>query len=149
MTTGDTERDTERDFADLPLLALYGSLMRSVGPRLRELGLEGRMQWLGPCRLRGSLLHLGDYPGLVAGSGMVHGELWRLLDAGVLKVLDAYEDCVPPPPAQPEYQRRRVQLVEPERDAWVYQYVRAPCKAPTVASGDWRQIGHRRRQGVE
>ncbi len=56
-------------------LFVYGQLRRGqIGHQ--RLGLEQRMDWLGPARIHGRLHDFGDYPGLIlGGEDIVHGEV--------------------------------------------------------------------------
>ena len=84
---------------------------------------------LGPATLRGQLLNLGPYPGLLLpGEEIIHGELFALPDERQLRartwqVLDAYEDFRPDSPETSLFTRvlTRVALADGEtRQAWVY-----------------------------
>jgi gamma-glutamylcyclotransferase (GGCT)/AIG2-like uncharacterized protein YtfP len=84
----------------------------------------------------GVLLDLGDYPGLVAGAGIVHGELLRVVDPTRLAALDAYEECGGPKPLF-----RRERMVARRVDgttvhAWAYRYARSP-RGAVIAGGDY------------
>jgi len=122
----------------MSLLALYGTLMRSAGDTLEQLRVSSGLRLVGPCRIAGQLLHLGDYPGLVAGPGDVHGELWQILDPDIFDTLDAFEDCAPTPPAPAEYRRERTRLLEPQREAWVYRFLNPAGETfPSIDGGNW------------
>ena len=69
-------------------LFLYGTLMR--GEPAHRL-LTGRVTFVDDGTVVGTLLHLGTFPGLVAGRGRVRGEVWRLDAPEVLRTLDEYE----------------------------------------------------------
>jgi gamma-glutamylcyclotransferase (GGCT)/AIG2-like uncharacterized protein YtfP len=85
--------------------------------------------------VRGRLLDLGRYPGLVAGRGRVRGEVYRLDDRELLPVLDREEGY--------NFDRRRaiVMLADGRRArAWLYRY-RGPCtRATLIPDGDYRRV---------
>ena len=128
---------------DLRRLFAYGTLMTGFSrrPLLGEALLEG----LG--RIRGSLFHFGEYPGLVLdGHGWVAGELYRVPDLPArLPVLDREEWFDPADETGSLYVRRAVPVhgIGGEvREAWVYAYNErfgaAASRGPRVESGDWR-----------
>jgi gamma-glutamylcyclotransferase (GGCT)/AIG2-like uncharacterized protein YtfP len=126
------------------LIALYGSLRDE--PLRRRLGLAGRIRRLGRFRLQGILYDLGPYPGLAPGKGVVHGELYELLDGGALAVMDAYEEYDPRrPPKVSTYRRERWTLTDPDVESWVYVYNRPVRGLTRVLGGDW--LARRKRQG--
>src|SRR5262247_268566 len=83
------------------LLFAYGTLMR--GYPLHRVLARGAA-YLGPGNIRGALLDLGAYPGLVEGRGAVTGEVYRL-DASpeLLPALDREEGY--------NFERRRRRIV--------------------------------------
>ena len=87
------------------------------------------------------MINLGHYPGLVcsrsAGDEAV-GELYRVEDKSVFKVLDKFERYDPQDPEGSLYIRRFIRLLEPHSDAWTYIYNRPSEGHPRVSSGDWR-----------
>jgi gamma-glutamylcyclotransferase (GGCT)/AIG2-like uncharacterized protein YtfP len=120
------------------LLAVYGTLMDGLAPAAAPV-LDGRVERLGPCRIPGRLYDCGPYPALSPepyGPG-VRGELLRLLDAGLWAELDEYEGCDPCDEAGSLFVRRRVLLLEPRHEAWVYHGGRVR-RIAAVPSGDWR-----------
>jgi gamma-glutamylcyclotransferase (GGCT)/AIG2-like uncharacterized protein YtfP len=121
------------------LLAVYGELLSAPdvkpGPRLAD-----GCQLLGGCWIPGVLLDLGDFPGLVRGDGQVLGELWRVGEPSILEELDRFEGYDREREEESEYVRRRVELLEPQLEAWVYLYNGSPEGRPRVESGDW--LGH-------
>lgn len=124
------------------LLVAYGSLLSDLGHQER-LGVTAGLELVGPCRVRGALFALGWYPGLVVDdeppSGLVSGELFRVVDPLVVSVLDRFEGYDPASPATSEYLRRRIRVTEPDVDAWVYVYVGARRPDDHLPHGDWRR----------
>ena len=90
--------------------------------------------FLGEASVRGTLLDLRGYPGLVDGDGRVRGELYRLHDAALLPTLDREEGY--------NFERRRaaVTLDDGRRSrAWVYRYRGAQHRAVPIPHGDYRR----------
>ena len=133
------------DGATPDCIAFYGSLMRG-GAAHDSFALDRRLAFIAPCRLPGQLLDLGDYPGLVAGPGMVAGELFSLPDAALLAELDAYEDYDPDDPAGSPYRRVTMRLTVPDCIAWAYVWQVPVAGAPVVPDGDWAAYYHRKQQ---
>jgi len=83
--------------------------------------------------VRGRLLSLGRYPGLIEGSDRVKGELYRIDDAEVLTALDREEGY--------NFVRRHaaVTLTNGRRTrAWIYRYRGPRAGAILIPAGDWR-----------
>ena len=120
-------------------LVLYGSLKRGF-PNRAKLGIEDSIQYEGPCAFKGTLFDLGDYPGACPGGGIVRGELYRILDPDVLRVLDPFEHFDPASPDHSLYLRQCVNLLQPQIDAWVY-FLRERPSAPVVRLGFWTHPG--------
>ena len=96
--------------------------------------LGPRAALVGRGRIRGRLVDLGEYPGLVEGSGIVHGELYRFDDPELLRDLDREEGY--------NFDRRRttVTLVNGRRaSAWVYRYRGLRRAAAVIPDGDYRR----------
>lgn len=109
-------------------LFVYGTLLRGEVNHC----LLGDASCLGPHRTepRFTLLLLGAYPGLISGGRTaVHGEVYALDDAGLLR-LDRLED----------YPRLydRGQIPTPYGRAWVYLYRGRIRDRSVISSGDWR-----------
>jgi gamma-glutamylcyclotransferase (GGCT)/AIG2-like uncharacterized protein YtfP len=90
--------------------------------------------YLGRGSVAGRLLDLGRYPGLIAGTGRVKGELYRLDDPQLLPVLDREEG----------YNFVRsiaiVTLAGGRRArAWVYRYRGPRERAVPIPHGDYRR----------
>ena len=117
------------------LIGLYGTL-RDAEVR-HSLGLAGRVRRLGRFRLHGILYDLGPYPALGPGKGVVHGELYELLDTGALAVMDTFEEFDPARPKLSTYIRERWRLRVPDVECWVYRYNKPVRGLPRVLGGDW------------
>jgi gamma-glutamylcyclotransferase (GGCT)/AIG2-like uncharacterized protein YtfP len=121
-------------------LFVYGTLRAGAHPMHEVLAEHAEL--VGIARVRGLLVELGWYPGLVQTrqERWVVGELWcSRRPTGVLHRLDAYEGD--------EYERCRTQVQLESGstlEAWTYLY-RGPIPAGRVIeSGDW--LLHRQRQ---
>lgn len=117
-------------------IAVYG-LLRAGESGFARFGLADAFRPLGPCVIPGALWDLGRFPGLVAGAGEVVGELFELVDAAVMPRLDAFEDYWPDDPDRSRYDRVQLQLIEPDRPAWVYIWRLGLETATRIESGDW------------
>lgn len=96
--------------------------------------LAGGATYVGPARVRGTLLDLGPYPGLVEGRGAVRGEIYRLDRPELLPVLDREEGY--------NFERCRVLVTRPDgqrRRAWAYRYRGARERAALIEHGDYRR----------
>ncbi len=124
--------------ADAAFIFVYGGLMRGFDLHHHMAGAA----FVGEGWIAGTLVSLGRYPGLLAGDGKVHGEVYRLVDgAADLEALDDLEDFDPGDPGKSLYQR--VVSDVHMRDgaiirAWTYMYNQDAKSAPRVKSGDWR-----------
>lgn len=149
------------------LLAVYGTLRSDVAPLIRDPALKEQAararrslgKLVGRCRIRGRLVDLGEYPGLVlAGDRSVTGELYELPVEGAgsgepydfrsaIATIDAYEGLDPDDPTGSDYVRRSVALVHPANEtAWVYVLNNPPRDAEPLATGDWAEV-YRRKLG--
>ena len=126
-------------------IAFYGSLMAGFG-RLPNLGFEKSLRLVGPCQIRGQLVDLGAYPGLIPGSGTVEAELYEVVDDGVLERLDAFEGYDPRDPMGSLYLRKQIRLANPPQDAWVFVYNRSVKGRPVVEAGSWERYLRLRNQ---
>jgi gamma-glutamylcyclotransferase (GGCT)/AIG2-like uncharacterized protein YtfP len=112
------------------LLFAYGTLMRGYE---RHRFLAGATL-VTTGHVRGRLLGLRGYPGLVAGGGRVSGEVYRLDDAQLLPLLDREEGY--------NFVRRRaiVTLAGGRRArAWLYRYRGPRERASEIPDGDYRR----------
>jgi gamma-glutamylcyclotransferase (GGCT)/AIG2-like uncharacterized protein YtfP len=90
--------------------------------------------YLGAARIRGALLDLGRYPGLVEGRGTVKGELYRLDDRELLGTLDREEGY--------NFQRARATVTRSDGRrvrGWIYRYRGPRERAVPIADGDYRR----------
>ena len=96
--------------------------------------LAGAATFLGEASVRGALLDLRGYPGLVAGDGRVRGELYRLHDRELLPTLDREEGY--------NFERCRVGVALSDgrrSQAWVYRYRGSRDRAIPIPHGDYRR----------
>lgn len=123
---------------------VYGTLRPAVAAGEPRFLIEG-LKHDGPATVRGRLVDLGDYPGLVEGSGLVHGDLLVVEDSEKLAALDAYEECGPPSFL---YRRELVTAERPDGShlgVWVYRYRRDVDPAADIPGGDY--VKHIRSDG--
>jgi gamma-glutamylcyclotransferase (GGCT)/AIG2-like uncharacterized protein YtfP len=119
------------------LLAVYGTLMSGQAYEGRP-DVERLLVSRGPCRIAGTLYSEGDYPWLVAGEGVVSGELYEVADPATLDLLDEYEnEGRHTQEGAGRYERRKIRLLEPDVDAWVYVW-EGPPRGEPLDDGDWR-----------
>ena len=116
--------------AERPLF-VYGTLMR--GFRLHAL-LEGRADPMGDGEAPGLLFDLGHYPAALRNrGGLIHGEVYRLHDPALWRVLDSAEGS--------QYHRGEVgvRMAGGQRvTACIYWYVGPLRRAVPIPGGDYR-----------
>jgi gamma-glutamylcyclotransferase (GGCT)/AIG2-like uncharacterized protein YtfP len=114
------------------LLFAYGTLMRGYALHHR---LAAGATLLTTGHVRGRLLDLRGYPGLIPGAGRVSGEVYRLDDPQLLPVLDREEGY--------NFVRRRgiVTLTGGRRArVWLYRYRGPRERATLISDGDYRRV---------
>lgn len=123
-------------------LFVYGTLLPGLAPpAMRD--LVGRMKPMGPASVRGSLYHLGAYPGLVldASGSVIHGQLLEVPDDPALWLrMDSYEGFSPTDADRSLFRRVRATVTLPAADAvisWVYVYNGQPDAASLIPTGVW------------
>lgn len=142
------------------MIAVYGTLLGDVAPQIRDPDLKQRAKRarqrlgkrVGECRIRGRLVDLGEYPGLVLARGStVRAELYELPFGGpgsqelrdfrsAIAAIDEFEGMNPDDSAGSEYVRRYVELDSPAgAAAWVYVLNKPSRSAEPLDSGDWRK----------
>jgi gamma-glutamylcyclotransferase (GGCT)/AIG2-like uncharacterized protein YtfP len=125
-----SSRLTRRD----SLLFVYGTLRPFVGIEMAS-WLRSHARYLGAATTPGRLYDLGAYPGMRAARGRrerVVGDVYRVTDARVFRVLDRYE-------ARFVRERCVVSLDgRGHRVAWAYRYPHRVASAARIASGDYR-----------
>jgi len=122
-------------------LFVYGTLDPRIAPPAVRPAVE-RLARVGPARVRGRLLDLGAYPGLILdpAGGDVHGTLFRLpQDPQVLERLDSYEgfDLREPQSLFARVEARALVEGGGKIDVWLYVYNQDPGPAPVIASGNY------------
>lgn len=118
-------------------LFVYGSLRRGE-PMFAELGLGRALEYVGEAAVMGELYDLGDFPGAVAGSGRVCGELYRIKEPAILDTLDHYEEFDPADPEGSLFVRQRISVPD-VGEAWTYLYNGSRENRRRIPSGDWRK----------
>lgn len=117
-------------------LFVYGTLRPYLAGAEQQRLIAGLMV-AGPATVPGLLYDLGPYPALVAGPGVVYGDLYLISDERQLAALDAYEECGGD---RPLYRREPTVATRPDGStvaAWAYFYGRSLAAATIVASGDY------------
>lgn len=119
-------------------LFVYGTLRREFANpwacRLRQ-----QASYLGMAKIQGELYRIDSYPGLIATPDQqtwVSGELYRIEQPSLLRVLDQYENCED---SGGEYIRRccPVWFAQELVLSWVYLYNRDVKSRSLIASGDF------------
>lgn len=119
---------------------VYGSLME--GFELHNYLVDSELVSGGV--VRGRLVALDGYPGLLDGDDEVQGEVYRLKDPDTaLGIIDGVERFDKSDPVGSLFVRvvRRVRLFDGATiDAWTYLLNRQPSNDPAVPNGDWRMF---------
>src|SRR5258708_38034675 len=89
-------------------LFVYGTLMEGFDAHRLVSDCAGAKK-LGDGWIRGRMVNLGGYPGLIDAAGRVSGEVWGI-PTGSLRKLDAYEEFFPHSIEDSLFLRRRVSV---------------------------------------
>lgn len=124
------------DEAEKPdLVFVYGTLRPALAAATRH--LVDDLEQVGSATVRGLLFDLGNYPGMIEGDGIVHGDLLRLGSPNRLLLLDEYEECGSP---RPLFRRQRILARQATGEivaAWTYLYARSITGAVQIPEGDY------------
>ena len=105
-------------------LFVYGTLHPNCAPP--DIAETARcMRFNGAGWVRGRLIDLGDYPGLIAGDGRVEGTVFAV-PSDAWPALDAYEGCIQGAPEASLFLRQKIAVSMADgstRSCWVYRYV--------------------------
>ena len=121
------------------LLFVYGALRKGSSNDWRM--KEGR--WIGPAEVKGTLLKIDWYPGLVLGEGgLVRGEIYEV-GPELLKELDEFEGIGLSDERNGEYHRIRAGVIfnEEPMEVWIYEWLKGIDGYEVVESGDWVGAG--------
>jgi gamma-glutamylcyclotransferase (GGCT)/AIG2-like uncharacterized protein YtfP len=122
------------------LLFVYGTLRPFVDIEVAR-WLRDHARYVGPATARGRLYDLGPYPGMRAARGRrehVSGDVYRIANPRVLRVLDRYEAGPKRDRARFVRERCVVKLAGRCKPAWLYRYRYSVVSAARIASGDYR-----------
>lgn len=118
-------------------LFVYGTLR----PALAH-GKPGRLiaglRFAGVATVPGQLCDLGDYPGLIDGDGLVHGDVLEIDHPKRLVAIDSYEEC---DGEQPLFRREQTVATFPEGhllQVWVYRYCQPITNCQFLPDGVYR-----------
>lgn len=121
---------------------VYGTLRRGDDNDMTR--LEPAPRYLGLCTIRGTMYHLGAYPGVVlGGEALVVGEVYAI-EPALERRLDEIEELYPQ--QKDEYFKREIAVdVQGQRLMCIVYEInpRYIAGAPVIASGDWVRGRHR------
>jgi gamma-glutamylcyclotransferase (GGCT)/AIG2-like uncharacterized protein YtfP len=131
---------------------VYGTLRRGERADLSKQSHNFGVKFCSIDRINGRMYHLGAYPGVKpltppeiaqTSGGEFHdklptisGEVFLVLNASVVAIMDAYEGYDSDEPARGLYDRHEVEA-ESGKTVWVYTYNPMVTADQLIESGDW------------
>ena len=118
------------------IIFVYGTLRKGERADLAKQSGSFGVCFLGNDTIGGKMYHLGAYPGVKdaadydAGKPTVEGEVFLIVDASIIAVMDAYE-------GYPHLYDRKQVLAKSARNVWVYVYNHPTTSEQLIMSGDW------------
>lgn len=109
----------------MPLLFVYGTLMKKCKPNKWSVFLQENATYVGEASVKGKLYQIDFYPRLVKGEGTVYGEVYKLHEPELsLPKLDQYEDFLPNDLKNSLYLREKtdVELIKSQKTVNCYVY---------------------------
>lgn len=113
-------------------LFVYGTLMGQLN--------SSQFRFVGRDTIGGKMFNLGAFPGIrLDEEGVIHGELYEVLDEAGIPPLDRYEGYNPNNLPHSLYTREVTTTAEYSTECYVYQYNRNRRDSDReIPSGDWR-----------
>ena len=111
-------------------LFVYGTLRKGVELPINK-QIQKHLEWIGQAEMQGELFDIGEYPGAKQLSNdvesFIKGDVFKILDQKVLKVLDDYEGFYANEPDSSEYLRKdeMLELDGKKIIVWLYWYNRS------------------------
>ena len=124
------------------LIAVYGTLRRGERAALDKGFYSYGVDFIGADRISAKMYHLGSFPGVKSVTDFdetlptVVVEVFRIRDASIIAILDAYESYNSEQPTQGLYNRCQVET-ERGRTAWVYTFNGMVIEDQRIDGGDW------------
>lgn len=117
------------------MIFVYGALRKGASNdwRMKD------AQWLGPAEVKGTLLKIDWYPGLVLGVGTsVKGEVYEV-SPELMKELDEFEGIGLEDERKGEYHRIKAEVAFEEEplNVWIYEWLKGVEGYSVVENGDW------------
>lgn len=126
-------------------LFAYGTLMRKMSAHSL---IAGRVRFVGTGTIAGLLFDLGEYPAAVEGHGIIHGELYEVIDPRLWEELDRYEGCNYDEPEETPYRRKTVSVRtagDEVVEAMTYMMDAIPETGALIQSGYYQREDKRER----
>lgn len=125
------KRSAEKCF---DLVFVYGTLMRG---KSRHSEMENGFEFVSKGIVKGDMYHIRDYPGIIPGEGVVHGELHRASDiSDAIQLLDWIEGANNQNPLF----NRVIQEINTEQGkywAYVYHFAQEIDQFRKIENGKW------------
>jgi len=124
-------------------LFAYGTLMRKMSAHALIAGL---VRFIDTGTITGLLYDLGEYPAAVEGQGIIHGELYEVIDPRLWDELDRYEGCNSDEPEETLYRRKTVSVkttADESVEAMTYMMDDTPETGALIESGHYRREDER------
>ena len=117
------------------MIFVYGALRKGASNDWRMKDAH----WMGPAEVKGTLVKVDWYPGLVlGGEHVVKGEVFEV-GPDLLKELDEFEGIGLEDERKGEYHRIKTEVIFEEEplSVWIYEWLKGVEGYPVVESGDW------------
>ena len=110
------------------LLFVYGSLRQG---ECADLSIRSGAEFVQEDEITGNIYNISWFPGVkLEGDNLVKGEVYKLIDASIIRHLDSYE-------GYPNLYDRSVVETKGGLRVWVYTYNHECGENERIASGDW------------
>lgn len=124
------------------LIFVYGTLRRGESNDLSSWRAGSAVRFVGEATIGGELYDCGWYPGVKnpdnfgASDSVVHGEVFEIMEEGVVDRLDDYE-------GYPSLYDRTQVVTDGGHRVWVYVFLHDVDPEKLIKSGDWTRTEDR------